>query len=93
MLYKIQNEKPKLIAYASKRLSKAARIPSIPELEICRLVINIAIFAHLLKRVDFDAIVSHLALTYIIKTKAELNATRIKRFLEILSSYSFNFTI
>ena len=34
------------------------------------LVINIASFSHLLKRVDFDAIVDHLALTHIIKSKA-----------------------
>ena len=45
---------------------------------------------HLLKRVDFDAIVDHLALTHIIKSKAELATTRIKRLLEIPSSYSFN---
>ena len=32
-LYQIQNEKPKLIAYASKRLPKAARNYSITELE------------------------------------------------------------
>ena len=52
---------------------------------MCRLVINIASFEHLLKRVDFN----HLALTHIIKSKAELTTTRIKRLLEILSSYSF----
>ena len=46
---------------------------------------------HLLKRVDFDAIVDHLALTHIIKSKVELATTRIKRFLELISSYSFNF--
>ena len=45
---------------------------------------------HLLKRLDFNAIVDHLALTHIIKSKAELTTTRIKRLLEILSSYSFN---
>ena len=39
---------------------------------------NIASFAHLLKRVDFDAIVDHLALTHIIKSKAEPATTRIK---------------
>ena len=51
---------------------------------------NIASFSHLLKRVDFDAIVYHLALTYIIKSKAELATPRIKRLLELISSYSFN---
>ena len=45
---------------------------------------------HLLKRVDFDAIVDHLALTHIIKSKAEPATTRIKRLLELISSYSFN---
>ena len=54
-------ESQKLIAYASKRLPEAARNYSITELEMCGLAINIASFAHLLKRVDFDAIVDHLA--------------------------------
>ena len=90
MLYQIQNGKPKLIAYASKRLPEAAKSYSITELELCGLVINIASFAHLLKRVDFDAIVDHLALMHIIKSKAEPATTRIKRLLELINSYSFN---
>ena len=47
-------------------------------------------FSHLLKRVDFDAIVDHLALTHIIKSKAEPATARIKRLLELISSYSFS---
>ena len=43
-----------------------------------------------MKRVDFDAIVDHLALTHIIISKAELATTRIKRLLGLISSYSFN---
>ena len=89
-LYQIQGGKPKLIAYASKRLPEAARNYSITELELCGLAINIASFSHLLKRVDFDAIVDHLVLTHIIKSKAEPATTRIKRLLELISSYSFN---
>ena len=89
-LYQIQDGKPKLITYASKRLPEAARNYSITELELCGLAINIASFAHLLKRVDFDAIVDHLALTHIIKSKAEPTTTRIKCLLELISSYSFN---
>ena len=58
-LYQIQNGKPKLIAYASKRLPEAARNYSITELELCGLAINIASFSHLLKRVDFDMILDH----------------------------------
>ena len=89
-LYQIQNGKPKLIAYVSKRLPEAAKSYSITELELCGLAINIASFSHLLKRVDFDAIVDHLALTHIIKSMIELATTRIKRLLELISSYSFN---
>ena len=65
-LYQIQNGKPTLIAYTSKRLPEGAKSYSITELELCGLAINIASFSHLLKRVDFDAIVDHLALTHII---------------------------
>ena len=78
-LYQIQNGKPNLIAYASKRLPEATKSYSIIELELCGLAINIASFSHLLKRVDFDGIVDHLAFTHIIKSKMELATTRIKR--------------
>ena len=64
-LYQIQNSKPKVIAYTSKRLPKAARNYSITELEMCGLAINVASFVHLLKRVDFNAIVDHLAVMHI----------------------------
>ena len=57
---------------------------------MCGSVINIASFVHLLKRVDFNAIVEYLALMHIIKSKVEPATTRIKRLLEISSSYSFN---
>ena len=89
-LYQIQNGKPKLIAYVSKGLLEAAKSYSIRLLELCGLAINIAGFSYLLKRVDFDAIVDHLALTHIIKIKMEPVTTRIKRLLELISSYSFN---
>ena len=65
-LYQTQNGKPKLIAYASKRLPETARNYSITELEMCALAINIASFAHLLNKLDFDAIVDHLALVHIL---------------------------
>ena len=73
-----------------KELPEAARKYSINELEVCRLAINIASFSCLLKRVDFDAVVDHLSLTHIIKSKAEPTTIRIKRLLELISSYSFN---
>ena len=57
---------------------------------MCGLAINITGFAHLLKKVDFDAIVDHLALVHILKSKTEPATPRIKRLLEVLSAYSFN---
>ena len=89
-LYQVQNGRPKLIAYMSKRMQEAARNYSITELEMCGLAINIASFAHLLKRVDFDVIVDHLATMHIMKIKMKLAINRIKQLLEILSSYSFD---
>ena len=45
---------------------------------MCGLAINIASFAHLLKRVDFDVVVDHLAIAHIMKSKAEPTSNRIK---------------
>ena len=81
---------PSLLAYASKRILEAAKNYSITELEMCGLAINIASFAHLLKKVDFNVIVDHLVITHIMRSKAEPATTRIKRLLELLSIYSFN---
>ena len=89
-LYQVQDGKPKLIAYMSKRMPEAAKNYSITEMEMCGLAVNIARFAHLLKRVDFDAVVDHLAITHIIKSKMVPATNRKKRLLEILRSYSFN---
>ena len=89
-LYQFLDGKPKLIAYMSKKMPEAAKNYFITELDMCGLAINIAGFAHLLKKVDFDAVVDHLAIMHIMKRKMEPATNRIKRLLEILSSYSFN---
>ena len=89
-LYQIHNGKPKLIAYMSKGSPEATKSYSETELELCGFAINIASFSHLLKRVDFDAIVDHLVLMHLIKSKMEPVTTRIKRLLELIISYSFN---
>ena len=62
----------------SARLPEAAKSYSLTELELYGLAVNIASFSHILKRVAFDAIVHHLALTHIIKSKMELETTTIK---------------
>ena len=89
-LYQVQDGMPRLIAYVSKRMPDVAKNYSIAELEMCGLAINIASITHLLKRVDFDALVDDLAIMHIMKSKAEPASNRIKRLLEILSAYSFN---
>ena len=70
-LYQVQDGSPRLIAYASKRMPDVAKNYSITELEMCCLAINIASLAHLLKRVDFDAVVDHLTIMHIMNSKAE----------------------
>ena len=82
-LYQVQSGKPKLIVYASKRLSEATSSYSITELELYGLAINIAGFSHLLKRVNFNVIVDHLVFTHIIKSKMEPATTRIKKTVRI----------
>ena len=71
-------------------MPEAAKIYLIRELEMCGLAINIATFLHLFKKVDFDAVVDHLAITHIMRSKAEPATAGIKRLIELLSPYSFN---
>ena len=71
VLYQIQNGQPRPIAYVSKRMPEAANNYLITELEICGLAINITTFSHLLKKVDFDAVVDDFAIMHIMRSKAE----------------------
>ena len=59
-------------------MPEVAKNYSITELEMCGLAINIATFSHLLKRVDFDAVLHHLAIMHIMKSKMEPVTNRIK---------------
>ena len=67
---KFQKGQPKLIAYINKRMPEAGKNNSIMELEMCGLAMNIASFVHLLKKVDFDTVVDHLAIMYIMKKQS-----------------------
>ena len=71
-------------------MPEAAKNYFITELEMCGLAMNIVTFSHILKKVDFDAVVDHLAITHIVRSKAEPALTRIKRLIKLLSPYSFN---
>ena len=57
-------------------MPEAAKNYSITELEMCGLAMNIATFLHLLKKVDFDTVVNHLAIMHIMRSKAEPATTR-----------------
>ena len=50
----------------------------------------ILLITHLLRRVNFYTRVDHLALTFILKSKSGPTTSRIKRLLEVLSSYTFS---
>ena len=67
-------------------MPEAAKNYSITELEMCGLAMNIATFSHLLKKVDFDAIVDHLAITHIMRSKTEPTTTRIEKIVGIIKS-------
>ena len=71
-------------------MPEAAKNYSITELEMCGLAMNIPTFLHLLKKVDFNAVVDHLAIIHIMRSKVEPATTKIKRLIELLSPYSFN---
>ena len=85
-LYQIENGQPRLIAYASKRMPEAAKNYSITELEMCGLAMNIATFLHLLEKVDFDAIVDHLAITHIMRSKDRTGHNQNQKIVGIIKS-------
>ena len=81
MLYQFQDGNPDLLQVnTSKRMPEAAKNHSITEPEMFGLAIKIATISHLSKRVDFDAVVDHLANMYIIKCKMEHTTNRIKHY-------------
>ena len=85
VLYQIQNGKPKLIAYASRRLPEAAKSNSTTELELCSLAINIGRFSQLLKIVDYDAMWIILHEPILSKVKQSLQPHKKK----IIRTYQF----
>ena len=55
------------------------------ELESCGFAIDIVMFSHLLKGLNFDAVGDNLAITHIIKSKSKPVTNTLKRLLGILS--------
>ena len=89
-LWQLQDGHYKLIGFASKTLPPACKNYSVTELEMTGLLMNIALWKHLLKHREFDAAVDHAAVVQILKSKNEPASPRIMRLLERLSTYSFN---
>ena len=67
----------------SKRLPEAARNVFYCRVGNVYFSYKYCYFAHILKRVDFDAIVDHLALMHIIQSKAEPTTTQVETLLEV----------
>ena len=86
-LYQKQDDENRLIAYHSKRLQDAASRYGISELELHGLLINIKAFDHYLRGVEFDALVDHSALLYILTSDKEPPTMRIKKMIEKISQY------
>ena len=70
-------------------LPPAAIRYSISKLELCWLAINIHSFKHILRNTDFTVIMDHSALLYILNAKREPPTLRVKKFINVLSQYSF----
>ena len=88
VLYQFLDGNPGLLPMQAKECQKQQGIIPLQNIEMCGLFINIATFSYLLKKVDFDAVVDHLAIMHIMNSKMEPATNRIKRLLEVLSSYS-----
>ena len=90
-LYQVKNGQPRLIAYAGRRIPTVAQNYSITKLELYGLTMNIASFSHLLKKVNFDAVVRTFSSnTYQRRVSQEPATTRIREVIRVLSSYTFN---
>ena len=74
-----------VIGYHSKRLPKSVKNFGVTELELTGLLVNIPGFMQLLCNRYFKVLVDHKAIEYMIKSKTESPATRLKTLLLKLS--------
>ena len=79
-----------VIGYPSKRLPQSAKNFGITELELTGLLVNIHGFMQLLCNRYFEVLVDHKAIEYMIKSKTESPATRLKTLLLKLSEYTID---
>ena len=88
-LYQEQRGQLTLLGYSLKKLPPAGIRYSISELESCGLAVNTHSFKHILRNTDFEVIIDHSALLYIINAKREPPTLRLKKLIQVLSQYSF----
>ena len=79
-----------VIGYHSKRLPKSAKNFGITELELTGLLVNIHSFMQLLCNRYFEVLVDHKVIKYMIKSKTESPAMRLKTLLLKLSKYTID---
>ena len=79
-----------VIGYHSKRLPKSAKNFGITELELTGLLVNIHGFMQLLHNRDFEVLVDHKVIEYMIKSKTESPTMRLKTLLPKLSEYTID---
>ena len=79
-----------VIGYHSKRLPKSAKNFGVTELELTGLLVNINGFMQLLCNRYFEVLVDHKAIEYMIKSKTESPAMRLKTLLLKLSKYTID---
>ena len=87
-LLKKQGDEWVVIGYHSKRLPKSAKNFGITELELTGLLVNIHDFRQLLCNRYFEVLVDHKTIEYMIKSKTESPATKLKTLLLKLSKYT-----
>ena len=83
-----QGDKWVVIGYHSKRLPKSAKNFGVTKLELTGLLVNIHEFMQLLCNRYFEVLVDHKAIKYMVKSKTESAATRLKTLLLKLSEYT-----
>ena len=79
-----------VIGYHSKRLPQSAKNFGVIELELTGFLVNIHGFMQLLCNRNFELLVDHKAIKYMIKSKTESPTTRLKTLLLKLSEFTID---
>ena len=89
-MFQKQGDEWFVIGYHSKRLPASAKNLAVTELELTGLLVNTYGFMQLLSNHYFEVLVDHKAIEYMIKSKTETSATRLKMLLLKLSEYTID---